>query len=295
MTNESEIDLSSSTGISSRPETVVIINCALNVPLMLIAIIGNTLVLPSLLKTPTLRSPSTVFLSSLAVSDLLVGLVVQPVYIANELTKDSLYKLRNTTAFSACAVSLFTITAISVDRLLAIHYHMRYTSLMTPKRAMLTSMTLWILSFLLSFLTFWKMNAFYFAAAVSIVICVLLSTLCYVRIYAIARRHLIQIQVQQQAVESYNAESDQTLQLSTKSAKNTFIYFIVMLLCYIPLFISMIMLGISRIELTSAWILAETITFMNSSINPFLYCWRLPDLRAAVVKTAKQMLGMQIT
>ena len=117
MTNESEIDYSSSTGDSSRPETVVIINCALNAPLMLIAIIGNTLVLSSILKTPALRSPSTVFLSSLAVSDLLVGLVVQPVYIVNELTKDSLYKLRNTTAFSVCAVSLFTITAISVDRL----------------------------------------------------------------------------------------------------------------------------------------------------------------------------------
>ena len=136
------------------------------------------------------------------------------------------------------------------------------------------------------------MNAYYFAAAVSIVICVFLSTLCYVRIYTIARHHLIQIQVQQQAVQSFNAENDQSLQFSTKSAKNTFIYFIVMLLCYTPLFISMIMLGISHIELTSTWILAESITFMNSSINPFLYCWRLPDLRAAVVKTAKQMLDM---
>lgn len=292
MTNESEIDHSSSTSDSSRPETVVIINCALNVPLMLIAIIGNTLVLSSILKTPSLSSPSTVFLNSLAVSDLLVGLVVQPVYIANELTNDSLYTLRNTTAFSACAVSLFTITAISVDRVLAIHYHMRYTDLMTPNRVVLTCVSLWFLSFLLSFLTFWKMNAYYFAAAVSIVICVFLSTFCYVRIYTIARRHLIQIQVQQQAVESSNAENNQTLQLSTKSAKNTFIYFIVMLLCYTPLFISLIMLGISHIQLTSAWILAETVTFMNSSINPFLYCWRLPELRAAVVKTTKQMLGM---
>jgi hypothetical protein len=109
------------------------------VPLMLISIIGNTLVLSAILRTPSLRSPSTVFLSSLAVSDLLVGLVVQPVYIANELTNDLLYRIRNTTAFSACAVSLFTITAISVDRFMAIHYHMRYSNLMTPSRAVYTS------------------------------------------------------------------------------------------------------------------------------------------------------------
>ena len=293
MINQSETDHTSSAGDNSHLETVVIINCVLNVPLMLIAIIGNTLVLSSIWNTPSLRSPSTVFLSSLAVSDLLVGLVVQPVYIANELTNDSLYKLRNTTAFSACAVSLFTITAISVDRVLAIHYHMRYFDLMTPNRAVLTSMTLWFLSLFLSFLAFWKMNAYYFAAAVSIVVCVFLSTFCYIRIYIIARHHLIQIQVQQQAVENSSVQNtNQTLQLSAKSAKNTFIYYIVMLLCYTPLFISMIMLGISHIQLTSAWILAETITFMNSSINPFLYCWRLPDLRAAVVKRTKQMFGM---
>ena len=294
MTNEPETDHISSTGNNSHPGTIVMINCALNAPLMLMAIIGNMLVLSAILKTPSLRSPSTVFLSSLAISDLLVGLVVQPIYIANELTNDSLYTLRNTTAFSACAVSLFTITAVSVDRVLAIHYHLRYTDLMTPNRAVVTSIILWFLSFLLSFLTFWQVNAYYFAAAASIVVCVFLSAFCYIRIYAVARHHLLQIHVQQQAVESSRAENNnQSLQLSAKSAKNTFIYYVVMLLCYIPLFMAMIMLGISHIQQSSAWILAETVTFMNSSINPFLYCWRLPDLRAAVVKTTKQTLCMQ--
>ena len=111
MTNQSETDHTSSAGDNSHLETVVIINCALNVPLMLIAIIGNTLVLSSIWKTPSLRSPSTVFLSSLAVSDLLVGLVVQPVYIANELTNDSLYTLRNTTAFSALRLSALSFVS----------------------------------------------------------------------------------------------------------------------------------------------------------------------------------------
>ena len=280
-------------GQTSRPETFVVINCALNAPLMLISIIGNTLVLAATLRTPSLRSPSTSFLCSLAVSDFLVGLIVQPVYIANELTNDSLYKIRNITAFSACAVSLFTVAAISVDRFFALHYHMRYPDLMTTHRAMYTSATLWIVAFLLSLLSFWNMNAYYFAAAMSIVICLLCSTVCYIRIYRIVRQHQLQIHVQQQAVESLNAESYENTQQSKKSAINTFIYFMVMILCYTPLFIAMVMLGISHIQLTSGWIFAETVTFMNSSINPFLYCWRLPELRAEVVKTARQMLCTQ--
>ena len=41
------------------------------------------------------------------------------------------------------------------------------------------------------------------------------------------------------------------------------------------------------------WSFATTLVFSNSSINPFLYCWRLRELRAAVVKTARQMLCQQ--
>ena len=79
---ELESFFSSNDDGNSRSETIVIINCVLNIPLMLISIIGNTLVLAAILRTPWLRSPSTTLLCSLAVSDLLVGLVVQPTYTA---------------------------------------------------------------------------------------------------------------------------------------------------------------------------------------------------------------------
>ena len=75
---------------SPTHETIVIINCVLNVPLMLISIIGNSLVLAAVWKTPSIRSTSRIMLCTLAVSDLLVGFVVQPLYIADELTDDLL-------------------------------------------------------------------------------------------------------------------------------------------------------------------------------------------------------------
>ena len=111
---------------SSTHETIVIINCVLNAPLMLTSIIGNSLVLAAVWKTPSIRSISMIMLCSLAVSDLLVGFVVQPLYIANELTKDILlHRVSGMIGFYVCGVSFGTMTAISIDRLMALHYHMR--------------------------------------------------------------------------------------------------------------------------------------------------------------------------
>ena len=52
---------------------------------MLVAVIGNALVLVSMVKTPSIRSMSKTMLGSLAFSDLLVGLLAQPLFIADEL------------------------------------------------------------------------------------------------------------------------------------------------------------------------------------------------------------------
>ncbi|XP_078377710.1 melanocyte-stimulating hormone receptor-like [Oculina patagonica] len=282
-------------GSNSRPETVVITNCVLNALLMMISIFENTLVLAAISKTPSLRSPSTILLCSLAVSDLFVGLVLQPVYIAYYLTENgSLFQALSIMAALGCGVSLLIMTAITVDRFLALHYHMRYPNLMTIHRALYTSATLWLICFLLSLLSFWKMDAYYFAAAFGIIICLLSCTVCYVRIYRIVRQHQLQIHVQQQAVEcnAANIKQQNMLRL-TKSAKNTFIYHIVMILCYTPLFASMSTLAISRNRWTVAWTLADTVAFMNSSINPILYCWRLRELRTAVLKTARQIFCNQ--
>lgn len=298
MANKSKtnfLNLSDIENENSGLETVVIVNCALNAPLIIVAIIGNLLVLVSILRAYSLFSPSITLLCSLAMSDLLVGLVLQPLYIANAMTGNSpLKQALNTTVFALCGVSLLTMAVISVDRFLALHYHMRYPNLMTRHRAIYTTVTLWIFVFMLSFLNFWTINAYYLTSAASILICLLVSTVCYIKIYCIVKQHQLQIHTRQKAVETNTTDINQTMLRSTKNAKNTFIYYIVMILCYTPVFVAMAILFISPSHWNKGWILADTVVFMNSSINPFLYCWRLRELRTAVVKTVRQMLGRQI-
>lgn len=276
---------------NSLPHNTVVVNCLLNAPLIVIAIIGNTLVLAAILRTPSLRSPSIILLCSLALSDLLVGLVVQPVYFAYLQTEnDSLYQPLTVMAFSACGVSLYTITAISVDRFLALHYHMRYPNLMTTHRAMKISAILWLTCFLLSLFSLWNMRFYFTSVAVNIVICILISTVCYIRIFRIVRQHQLQIHSQKQALESLNAENIQNMQRKKLYTINTFVYYIVMIVCYVPAFIGISIWVTSPNRWTRSWMIAETVAFMNSSINPFLYCWRHRELRAAVVNTTRQIL-----
>ena len=246
--NKSEIDQFPIGGNNSCLETVAIINCALNGLLMPICIAGNTLLLPAIMRFPLLYSPSTVFFCSLVVSDLLVGLVTQPFHISNQLSNNLLLDIMNITVFSACAVSLSTVTAISVDRVLALHYHMRYPDLMTMQRAIYTSASLWLSNSLLS-LSILNRNAFIFTVAIIIVTCLTFSTVCYITIFRILRQLQLQIHAQQQAVENLNTESNQNMQRSKKSAINTFIYYIAMFYCYTPLFIVMITLSISHLQL----------------------------------------------
>ena len=175
MTSKFEANYSSNTEANPKScfETIVMANCILNAPLMLLSIIGNALVLVAILKTPSLRSPSVIFLCSLAVSDLLVGLVVQPAYIAEQIvrTVPALQKAVGAMGFVGCSVSLCTMTAITVDRFLALHYHLQYPNLMTTSRAIYTIITIWCFITLFSFLFIWSPSVYhYFVSAFGITI-----------------------------------------------------------------------------------------------------------------------------
>ena len=98
-----------------------------NVILSLTAILGNFLILVALRKESSLHLPSKLLYRCLAITDLLVGLVSQPLHavywisIANEhwnlcrYTRDATY----VTIYAFCGVSLGTMTAITIDRLLS--------------------------------------------------------------------------------------------------------------------------------------------------------------------------------
>ena len=229
-----------------------------------------------------------------------VGLVVQPVYIANKLhhlTGGPLAKVEDFMSFFLCGVSLTTITAISVDRLLALHYHTTYPNLMTTKRALYASASLWFVSILLPCLTVWKWRVFNLFVGVYITICFVLSSASYIKIYFIVRHHQIQIHAHQQAVNSFNISvnipDSNNMIISKKRALKTFIYFICMIFCYLPYLSYSLLRATSVIGYEENWSFAETVVFLNSSVNPFLYCWCNREIRTSAVKVVPKMMCKQ--
>ena len=289
--NESNFDNFLEESSASRPKTISITNSALNVPLMLTSITGNSLVFAAILRTPSLRSPSFIYLASLAMSDLLVGLIAQPLFIANATPRNSsLLDLGHMTGFFACGVSLCTMSVISVDRFMALHYHMRYPTLVTIPRAVYASLFIWLTNFLFSSFYFWHSSVSYLITAAGIGMCILISTFSYTRIYLIVLRHRFQIHHQQQEIElSSNANSSFNLIRLKRSAINTFVFYIFVVLCYMPKFVSLILKTTSPHKWKYAWTFANTVLFLNSSLNPILFCWRIRELLTAVIKIVRKI------
>jgi len=273
---------------NSIPETIITINCVVNTPLMLISILGNALVLAAIIRTPSIRSTHMIMLCCLAVSDFLVGLVAQPIYIGEQLTGDqNAHRVAVMMGFSLCGVSFLTITAITVDRFLALHYHMRYATLVTESRVNYTLIIIWLISFLLSWFYFWNTRVHSLITGIITIICLLVCTVFYIRIHCIVRRHLLYIYAQQQAAQSPNTGNNLNIVRLARSALNSFVFYIALIICYLPMYVLLTLHGLSnKNDWPTDWEFAFTVVFMNSSINPLLYCWRLRKLRRAVVKTS---------
>ena len=114
---------------------------------------GNSLILLAVWKTPALRTPSNTLLCCLAFSDFLVGLVVQPtnaLEIFFEIQRNKrafcVAEILTTGSLSwICAgVSFLVITAISVERYLAIKLHLRYEELVTNRRILMVVSSFWL-------------------------------------------------------------------------------------------------------------------------------------------------------
>ena len=142
---------------------IQIIICILTVPTSLSATLGNLLVLISIWRTPSLHSPSNILLVGLALSDLGVGLVVQPIFFVYNIAKIkglacvfcSSFSVFSIAAVLLCLASLFTVTATSLDMYIALYLHLRYKEIVTVKRITVILATVWVFSVACSMLNKW--------------------------------------------------------------------------------------------------------------------------------------------
>ena len=134
------------------------------------ALFGNSAILITIWKTSSLHSAANILLASLAVSDLAVGLIVQPLYIGGIASRmETVFSLFNIVGTFLCIASFITITAIGIDRLLALQLHLRYHAVVTPFRVTVAVVFIWVISGIFASTSSWNFSVFYSAPAASFI------------------------------------------------------------------------------------------------------------------------------
>lgn len=267
-------------------------NAAINIPLSFLAVVGNSLILVSFVKNPSLISPSNVILVSLALSDLCVGLVVQPMYIAWRLNQvifinenwrqDILFSMTAFLSAILCLFSLLTVTFLSIDRYLALRLHLRYNEFITERRMCLFLGLLCLGSVAICTVTLLFPAYDEFLGSSIAIGCFVLNAVLYFKIYRVVQRHKRQIN-ELQLGRIPNTGLVNILRFRTSSLAMFYVY-LILLLCYLPYTSLAILFPLfkTNTSVKTAFEVSWTLVYLNSALNPVLYSWRLKGIRMAV-------------
>ena len=266
-----------------------------------VAAFGNILVIRALWKASSIPANIKKFFLSLAVSDLAVGLFAQLMYAVVlrmagngehncDLLCPTILTVCYFSSFLLACASFLNVTAIAVDRLLAITLHLRYRELVTSRRVIIALVSLWLTSVVTASL-FVAVNS---RSVIVIVICefvgILLTTVAYIHIYRVVRHHQNQIHSQ---LQQQNAQAMELFR-EKKAAFNAVHFYVIFVACYLPNFCSTILL-IAVSSQSSFWLafaVTVLIVLFNSSLNPVVYCWQYREIRQIMKRTVKKIFGI---
>ena len=279
--------------------TSMAILAGLNIFLAITASLGNALILIALHKVTSIYPPTKLLFRCLAVTDLLVGLISQPLYVTILFRRFTTWNvnvaitLADSFFFALLpAVSLLTSAAISVDRLLALFLGLRYRYTVTLRRVWVVIVCFWLISALqatgtiifeypkLPEMAFWLFCAL-------LTLSLLVSVFSYAKIFKTLRYRQVQVHHNTQQGQRPNGGGNQlNIARYKKTVYSVAWVQLALLICYFPYNV----LGFLRLfdklnnstEIAILWGSFVTLVYLNSSLNPALYCWRIRDVRQEV-------------
>ena len=274
---------------------------ALNIFLSITATMGNALILIAFHKVSSIYPPTKLFFRCLAVTDLCVGLIVQPSYAIHKLfllqNNDALayyaYKVFWASNLILSGISVLTSTAISVDRLLALLLGLRYRHVVTLRRVRVV-MTCFCL-IVGSTVGVWVWNDDFARRELTFVITISLitSTFCYTRIHQKLRHYRVQAQNNVPQGQLNGGGIPINIARYKKIVSSIMWVQLALVTCYVPFGIVSVLtsFNVKGVEYNSAYTAAGTLIFLSSSLNPILYCYKMREVRQAVRATIRELYG----
>ena len=271
---------------------------AINIFLSITAFLGNTLILVALHKETSLHPPSKLLYRNLAITDLCVGIIVEPLavtYLTSAVKErwDVCYYSHWAEVFSAytlCVVSLLSLSTISVDKLLALMLGLRYRQVVTYRRTCITVINLWIFSIVGASTIFWNRLITSWWQYIITALCLITTIFAYAKIFFSLRHN--QIHVQNHVAQGQPSQAI-TLNIARyrKAVYSALWVQGTLVACYLPFGIVVALTTQQGMTLSVYLVRRFTVSllYLNSSLNPFLYCWKIREVRQAVKKTLRQL------
>ena len=273
-------------------------NCVFNIFLAYTAFMLNIVTIYALHKTSTMPNTLKTLLLSLACSDVAVGLFSQPLYtfiLINWLRLDNpgcnTQQVRTISSTLFSGASFLGVVAVSVDRFLAVHLHLRYQELVTHRRVVIVVIVIWVYNAFLSLMILWgPLGTLDVVGMINFAFSFIITLVVYIRIYLTMRRHKNHIQSMQIRNEA-QSEEIKNFTVLIKSTVGIFYVYLVFLICYLPYLICKAVLQIygPSIVLKKLYLYSLTFVYLNSSLNPVIYCWKMKHIRHAIIDILRRM------
>ena len=273
--------------------TTCILLSSVNIFLSITAFLGNALILAALHKVSSIYPPTKLLFQCLAVTDLCVGIIVQPIFAASFFLLSSKIFENGSNFFTPLLieVTILTSTAISVDRLLALLLGLRYRHVVTLRRVRVAILCVWLVAALPGSLTFFLPFHICFKLFLTIIILSLvISLVSNTRIFFILRHQQAQLQDSFQQGQP-NVEGIPLNITRYKKTVSTIIWVqLASVACYAPYVITSLLRLVNEDSeiLDKSDLLSSTLLYLNSSLNPIVYCWKIRDVRQQVKSTIRQ-------
>lgn len=275
---------------------IVVFLSVSNIFLSITASLGNILILIALRKVTSLHPPTKLLFRCLAVTDLFVGLVTHPLNAAFIILRMKLNDgnfiggVNSALSVLLCGVSVLTSTAISVDRFIALSLGLRYRQAVTLTRIRVFILCSWTSGALIGSMHLWTYpDVVWDIALVITLLCLVTSGFSYTKIHLKLRQH--QLQVQAHLGQQSRGRAPVDIARYKNTVSSTFWVQLALIACYAP-FCIVSAISINEKGYYMAWLVTTTLVYLNSSMNPILYCWKIKEVNRAVKNTVRQMCGV---
>ena len=266
---------------------------AVNILFSIAASLSNTLILVALRKVTSLHPPTKLLFQCLAITDLGVALTSQPLF-ANMLlngfrTVEVIIVSNAILSIIFCGVSMLISTALSVDRLIALLLGLRYRHVVTLKRVRIAVACCWLTALvtaLVIFLTGGKI--FPRIAMILIILSVIISLSSYTKIVLKLRQHQTSVQENVHQGMANAGGVPVNLEQYKRTVVSIALVQVALIACYVPFLTALMLVQLNSIPNNVFVPVSTTFVYLNSSLNPFLYCWRIKEVRQAVLGTIKR-------